>query len=155
MITAKRGNTLTLEGNRIMWKNFSGAKSQYHTRSFSVEIDPDDINALVEEGWPISVLEPRNENDPIRGAMFVTLYYNEFPPTVVVVGNVKKKYDERHVGDLDSLLLDNVNMRVSLGKPGRTGKRTVYLQTLWAELRKDDFEAQFEDIPWSEFEEEI
>lgn len=151
MITGKRGNTITLEGNRIMWRNFSGEKSQFHTRSFSVEIAPEDIDDLVAEGWPITVLEPRQNGDPVRGAMFVTLYYNDYPPMVVVVGPDKKtKYDEKRVGDLDQLAFEKVSMRVSLGKPGRTGKRTVYLQSLWATLRRDDFEAQFDNIPWSD-----
>lgn len=146
-------NNITLEGARIIFRDFSGEKNRYNNdRSFAVVLDEDLAARLAADGWPVRYLEPRNEDEARTPILSVKVYFGKVPPQVVMIsGGVKKELDESNINILDWAYFENVDLKIrpfNYEFNGRTGVK-AYLKSLWVTVGEDSFEAKYKDIPYA------
>ena len=58
--------TVTMEGVRLMFRNFAGKEDQYNKegdRNFAVAIDETVARQMAEDGWNIKWLKPREDDE--------------------------------------------------------------------------------------------
>ena len=88
-------DNLTIEGARIMFRNFSGKEGKFNRagdRNFCVIIDdPDMVKKLAKDGWNIKVWQPKDEDAEPVNYIPVKLRYDMVPPKVYRISSITGK----------------------------------------------------------------
>lgn len=160
-ITFAPKNIVQIDDARIIYRNFSGAPSQFNRegdRNFAVVIPDQEIaDALIEQGWNVKIKPPRDDQDTPFMFLSVKIKFNDRGPNVYLkTGHALNKLTEETVGMLDDVDIVSVDLDI---RPydweinGKTG-RTAYLHSMQVTQQIDRFAAQFadeeseDDIPW-------
>ena len=149
---AAKGN-ITIEGARIIFRDFSGEKNRYNNdRTFTLALDDILAERLKADGWPVRYLEPRNEEETATPILNVKVYFGKVPPQIVMITNgVKKDIDESNVNILDWANFENVDVKIrpfNYDFNGHTGIK-AYLKSLWVTVAEDDLEAKYKNYPYA------
>lgn len=151
---------LQIDDARIIFRNFSGAATQYNRegeRNFSLVIEDENLaNELIEDGWNVKIKAPREEGDIPFMHLPIKVKFNERGPKVYLKSGARTNMlDEETVGLLDNVDILAVEMDVrpydwqmSDGKSGRT----AYLQAIWVTQEVDRFAERYaeEECPAEE-----
>lgn len=153
---APRG-ILQMDDARIIFRNFSGAPSQYNRegdRNFAVVIPDEGLaNRLVEDGWNVKIKDARDAGDPPFMYLPVKIKFNDRGPICYLqTGSRLNKLDEESIDILDNVDIASVDLDI---RPydwevnGKTG-RSAYLQSIKVVQAIDRFAAQFaeDDVPF-------
>lgn len=160
-ITFAPKNIVQIDDARIIYRNFSGAPSQFNRegdRNFAVVIPDQEIaDALIEQGWNVKIKPPRDDQDTPFMFLSVKIKFNDHGPNVYLkTGHALNKLTEETVGMLDDVDIVSVDLDI---RPydweinGKTG-RTAYLHSMQVTQQIDRFAAQFADeeaedeVPW-------
>lgn len=146
---APRG-ILQIDDARLIYRNFSGAPSQFNRegdRDFHLVIPDREIaDALVEEGWNVKIKPVRNEEEDDFMTMKVKVKFNGYGPKCYLVsGNRRVELDEQSVGMLDEIDIETCDLDIrsyDWEMNGKTG-RTAYLQSIQVVQRLDRFAERF------------
>ena len=103
---------LEIPNAHIFYRNFSGVEKKYNpagNRNFCVEIPEDAMvdntplyQVLLEEGWNVRLMPPRNEGDAPMHYIQVNVSYKNYPPNIwMIAGRRKTRLDEGSVDSLD------------------------------------------------------
>lgn len=143
---------LEIENATIIFKNFSGAETQYNrkgNRNFHVIIDGEEnADRLMGEGWNIKKRPPRDgEGDPIC-TMQVTVRFDILPPQIYLVSErtgKKTLLDEESVELLDYADISNVDLIIRPRAWEVNGKEGIkaYLKTMYVTVREDRFAEKY------------
>lgn len=133
----------------IFYRNFSGVEKKYNpagNRNFCVEIPEnvmvDDVplyQVLLEEGWNVRLMPPRNEGDAPMHYIQVNVSYKNTPPNIwLIAGRRKTRLDEGSVDSLDYAEIKTVDLVINPynWEPGRV---KAYLKTMYIEIVQDAF----------------
>ena len=148
---------LEITDARIVYRNFSGVKSQYNReglKSFSVVIPNQEIcDQLVEAGWNVKIKPPRDVDDRPFMHLPVKVRFNGRGPAAYIqsAGNVTR-LNEETIGMIDDIDIASVDMDL---RPydwtvnGDSG-RTAYLQAINVIQNIDRFGAKYmeDDMPF-------
>ncbi len=138
---------LKIEDAKIIFRNFAGVETRYNragNRNFCVIVDDSDIaQQLVNDGWNVKTLAPRDEDEEPRYYIPAAVSYKNIPPKIYLIcGRQKVLLDEDTVGELDTADIVNVDVILrpycwDLGN-GKSGVK-AYVKTMYVTIEKDEF----------------
>ena len=143
-------NTIMFEDAQIVFRNFAGKEGQYNRegdRNFSVIIPDEQLaQELLEDGWNVKHLNPREEGDDPTPYLQVSVSYKVRPPRIVMITSVARtNVDENMVEVLDWAEIETVDLIV---RPyewevnGKSGKK-AYLKSMYVTIAEDALERKY------------
>ncbi len=153
----KRLDNLIVEDARIIFRNFAGEEKQFNPageRNFALVIDNAIAPAMINDGWNIKFLKPREEGDDPQAMLKVKVSYKRKPPTVVLItqkgnGKVRTTLPEDMIEMLDYIDIAKVDLVVNPSWYDFNGRQgySAYLKSIYVTLLQDDLEKKYADIP--------
>lgn len=149
---------IAIANAKIFSRNFSGKPGPYNPegqRNFCVFLDDDIAEQLLEDGWNVKRLTPRDENEESRAYIQVKVSYKNIPPKVVLVtSRGKSVLDEDTISLLDFAEIEYVDLIASPSRwemNGRTGI-AAYLKSIYVTIAEDEFESKYYSTPDSAYD---
>lgn len=145
-VTIDTNGKLIIENGRIIYRNFSGAPTQYNRegdRNFCVFIDNlDAVNDLKELGWNVKIRKPRDEEDDVAHYIKVNVSYRFRAPRVVL--HTKRndtELTEETVGLLDNADILTCDMVINPSHWEANGATGIsgYLDSMHVVIQEDYF----------------
>lgn len=147
---------ITINDARIIFRNFSGEEGKYNAkgnRNFCVILDPMLAPKLIEDGWSVRFLKPRDPEEAPQPYMQVKVSFGNIPPQMVLIANnSKKSLSEDEVNILDWAELERVDLIIRPYNWEVNGKHGVkaYLKTGYFKIADDPLAALYDEIPIGE-----
>jgi hypothetical protein len=148
---ADEAKTFKVEDARIIFRNFSGKEGPYNRegdRNFAVVVDHDTAARMLEDGWNVKFLEPREDDygDASTPYVQVAVNFKNRPPRVVLLtSSSRTQLDEKSVDLLDWAEIETIDL-ICRGYEWAVNDKTgvkAYLQTMFATIREDDLEKKY------------
>lgn len=151
----RRPGEITIEGARIIFRNFQGKPSDYNAegnRNFGLVLDEELADKLRADGWNVKVLKPRNEDEVPQPWLPVKVKYGKIPPiAVLITSRGKTRLDESTIGQLDWARIKNIDLIV---RPyvypemhGRPSGISAYLKSIYVTIQEDALEEKYGMVP--------
>lgn len=150
-------NNINIEGAKLTYRNFKGEAGPYNAagnRNFSVLLDDQLAEQLIDDGWNVKFKKPR-EDDPEQYRqpyLTVKVKFGKIPPIVTLItSRGKKKLDEDTIDQLDWTRIKNCDVIIRPYNypemPGRPAGVSAYLKAIYVTVDEDEFEEKYADIP--------
>lgn len=148
--------TLTIEGARLVYRNFTGNATQYKpegTRTFAVVVDEATADQMVKDGWNVKC-KPAHVDQEEGTDKFcfieVTVGYKYKPPRIITISSSgRTQLSEDMVGMLDWAEFKNVDVIIRAyhwGVGDKTGVK-AYLKSMYATIEEDELERKYGGVP--------
>jgi len=144
---------IAIENARIGFRNFSGKEGKYNSagnRNFTVFLETDIAQKLVEDGWNVRWLTPKEEDDAPQAILQVKAGFGNYPPKIVVInGKQQSELNEATVHILDWAEIENVDLIIrpyNYNVQGKTGVK-AHLKTMYVTLVPDPFSEKYGSHP--------
>lgn len=147
---------LSIENAHIMFRNFRGEASKYNAvgkRNFCVRIDSDIVDDLIDDGWNIRQLPPRDEGDTPTYYMQVAVSFDNMPPNIfLITKHNKTRLNSDTIGSLDWAEIENIDLIIRPYNWEVNGKSGVkaYVKNMYVTIVEDDFADKYSDIPMND-----
>ena len=145
--------SVKFEDCRIIFRNFSGKEGQYNRegdRNFALILDPDTAQQMLEAGWNVKFLRPRDEEDAPQAYIQVAVSYKVRPPrTVLITSKGRVTLNEEHVNVFDWIDIKMVDLILN-PYAWAVGEKTgikAYLKSIFITMQEDELELKYSDIP--------
>ena len=157
--TKKRKPNVTIEGARIIFRNFSGAASDYNRagdRNFCLVLDEELAEELAADGWNVKKKDPREEGDDPLLYLKVKVKFGDFPPVIKqVTSRGATQLDKDTVMILDTAAIENVDLIITPYEYTVNGKSGVaaYLKKMYVTIAEDDLDKKYAHFSYEDAEE--
>ena len=157
---AKRVPNLTLEEVEILpgkFRNFSGEKDEYNPKGmsqFNIRLDEETADKLLEEGWNVKQLDPREDGDVPIPYLPCTINFSNIPPTIYMLtgkNNKKTRLTEETIGLLDAVEIDYADVILNpyhweiKTKNGVDSGIKAYVKTMYVKVVEDVLARKYSD----------
>ena len=143
---------VNVENAQIRFRNFTGEPTKFNKaggkRTFSVVLDAETAQNLIEDGWNVKTWEPEGADEPIYH-LPVEASYNLYPPKIFMIsGNKKTLLTEDTVAALQYAEFSNVDLII---RPycwevqGKSGIK-AYVKSMYVTIVEDEFEKKYRDL---------
>jgi len=146
-------SNIAIEGARIGFRNFSGKEGKYNVagkRNFCVFLEADLAETLMEDGWNVRWLEPRDEDADRQAYLQVAVSYENIPPKILMItSHGKTVLDDESIGLLDWAEITEVDLIIRPYNWEVNGKQGVkaYVKSMYVTIAEDEFERKYYDTP--------
>lgn len=150
----KKDQSVELEGVRLIFKNFAGRRDKFNDegrRNFAIVLDRKQADELASQGYNVKSRPPRQEGDDELFYLKLHVVFNTAgrPPRVVMVTSKNQtRLDADIVDLLDDMDVERANVRFrgwEYDAENNPGKKSAYLQTLYAVVHEDPLAEEFSD----------
>ncbi len=138
-----------VEDATIIFRNFAGKEGQYNRegdRNFAVILPNDVAIQMLEDGWNVRYLEPREEGDEPTPHIQVAVNFKNYPPRVVMLtSTTRTQLDEESVEVLDWADIRLADL-IARGYEWTVGDKSgikAYLQSLFVTIEEDALEQKY------------
>lgn len=149
---------MRIENARILFRNFSGEEkkdpntgkivNREGDRNFCIQINPEDADRLLADGWNVKHSKPSEEYDDVIYYLPVAVRFDNFPPTI----KMYTKRKEERLSEDTVAILDDVNTVIKSADiainpsawevNGRSGIK-AYLSKAYIVVEEDDWEEKY------------
>ena len=148
-------SNIKIEGANLIFKNFQGKGSEFNAegnRNFGVLLDEELAQQLIEDGWNVKRLRPREDEEIGTPWLSVKVKYGDYPPiAVLITSRGKTRLDEETIGQLDWTSIKTVDLIIRPynypAMAGRPAGVSAYLKSIYVTANEDDLEMKYADIP--------
>lgn len=146
-------DNVTIEGARILFRNFSGEEGRYNAkgkRNFNVLLPEEVAKLMIADGWNVKYLMPREEGDEPQARLEVAVSFGKRPPRIVLItSRGKTNLGEDMVSLLDWADIENVDLIIRPYNWDVNGKQGIkaYVKSLYVTIREDELELKYLDVP--------
>lgn len=145
---------LIIQDAKLLFRNFMGREQQFNSagdRNFCVYLDEELAAKLEKDGWNVKYTKPREEDDPVKAYVQVSVNYDKGRPPKVVLISSKGRLDlgVDMVGMVDYADIKTVDLVLnpySWEVGGKTGVK-AYLKHAFITLNENELELKYADIP--------
>ena len=146
---------VTLMNAKLIYRNFSGKETEFNApgaRNFSIVLDDDLAQELMDKGYNVKVKPPREDSDDEGNfnTLKVNVKFGENPalhPQIFRIMNGKQiKLSEKNIGCLDYDNILNCDLRIrpySWARAGRSGV-AAYLESMYVTVEDDPLAAKYQ-----------
>jgi hypothetical protein len=146
---ADQAKTFMIEDARIIFRNFEGKEGQYNRkgeRNFACVLPPDVAQQMLEDGWNVRVLAPREEGEEETPYISIGVRFDIRPPRVVLLtSTTRTQLNEDSVEILDWADIRTADL-IARGHDwsvnGKQGTK-AYLQSLFVTIEEDALERKY------------
>jgi hypothetical protein len=132
-----------MENVGIAFRNFAGKEDIYNRAgdmNFSIMLEPEVAEQMIEEGWNVKFLKERDEGDGQQAYIQVAVSYKTRPPKIALVTSKGINYlGKDEVEMLDWVEIDEADVTIHPYQWAVGDKSGVkaYLVTLFIKMRED------------------
>lgn len=144
-------DNIVIEDARIGFRNFSGKEGKFNPagrRNFCVFLEPTLANVLVDDGWNVKFLKPREEDDEPQPYLQVAVSFDTIQPKIILIsGKTKTPLDSSTVDTLDWAEIKNVDLIIrpyNWEVNGKTGVK-AYVKSMYVTIEEDKFASKYAD----------
>lgn len=135
---------VTIEGARLIFRNFTGAEGRYNDpgdRNFAIVLDVKQAEQMQADGWNVKFPNPREDEEETRDPYLqIAVRYNFRPPLVVMITSTgRTNLTEDTVGTLDWADIVNADLIIapSHWTVGDKSGIKAYLRSLYVTVNED------------------
>ena len=146
----KQVDNIVIEDAHIIFRNFAGEETKFNragNRNFCVVIDdPQTAQDLMNDGWNIRTLQPRDPEEEPRHYLQVKVKFGNIPPHVYLIsGKTKTELDEESVSALDYADLKTCDLVIRAYNYDVNGKTGIsaYLKKGYFVVDQDDLDRKY------------
>jgi hypothetical protein len=148
-------SNITVENARIGFRNFTGKESQFNragSRNFCIFLEAELAKTLVDDGWNVKFLEPRDPDEERQAYLPVEVKYLRYPPKITLITGTGRQFlDEDTVNILDWAEFETVDLIIrpyNWELNNKTGVK-AYLKTMYVTIVEDELAKKYRDVPVS------
>ncbi|HAQ03033.1 MAG: hypothetical protein US15_C0010G0011 [Candidatus Moranbacteria bacterium GW2011_GWF1_36_4] len=145
----------TVKNAKIAFRNFSGKEGKFNPagrRNFCLLLDADFAKVLVEDGWNVKTLTPRDPADSPQDYLQVSVSYANpqfIPKMVMITSGGKTMLEEDTISLLDWAEIENIDLVIRPYNWDVNKKKGVkaYVKSMYISLIEDELEKKYRDVP--------
>ena len=145
--------SLIIEDAQLVFRNFAGKEGKYNAegdRNFCVLLDEDAAEQMVRDGWNIKALRSREEGDPEKPYVQVSVGFKFRPPKLVMVtskGRTDLTEEELELFYfVDIKKVDLIIRPYTWAVGGKSGVK-AYLKSMFLTVEEDYLDLKYADVP--------
>ena len=143
---------VNIENAKIRFRNFTGEPTKFNKAggkiTFSVVLEPELAQRLIEDGWNVKTWEPEGGDEPVYH-MPVEASYNLYPPKIYMISGKKKTLlTQDTIAALQYAEYENVDIviRPYCWEVNEKSGVKAYVKSMYVTIVEDEFEKKYREL---------